>query len=505
MIGALIGAHIDAQFGVGGESTTLSISITDSSDPVPINTSFTYSVIVTNTGTSNATNLSVSISPDISIMVTSKSGSGWTFVTEDDGSVTANRIFLSPGAAPTIIVTVTSGSSAGTISTGVGAIANNASIVSASQDTSVIVPQTSLSVTLTDSVDPVLTAINYTYSAVVTNTGSNDATSITATITLDASLTFVSGSGTGWVVGAVGQVVTCTMATLAPGAAPTITITVTSGGSATTANSTADAIASNSPPATQATQATQVKLVTRDAAGAFRAPASLTEWQSFNAYWVAVGLANFPNLTPDSLYLCQESSGNLADSIGSVTLTANGSPTYQQTVSNCTRNGIGFSGAANQRCTAASGSGPNPATTSTMWLWRLDITSAPGSTVNVLLVSDGAINYRLLLTTTPKFQSAINGATNNGTSDPRTGFTMWADIQYDKTNLKSTCHTSQEKITNTFSSGVVDGRKGLGGATSWTGHAVYGVRFDGSKGEMSDAQIKALHTALNDGVAPPWS
>lgn len=364
---------------------------------------------------------------------------------------------------------------------------------------------TVLTVTLTDSIDPVITAVNYTYSSIVINTGSISATSVTATITLDSSLTFVSGAGTGWAIGAVGQVVTCTRATLAIGAAPTITITVTSGGSALTATSTADAIANNAPAATQAVQTTVVKLVSRDTAGTFRVPSSLTEWQNFNAYWTAVGLANFPNVIPASLYLCQESSGDLVDSIGSITLTANGTPTYQQTVTNCTRKGVGFNSGVNQRFTAGIGSGPNPATTSTMWLWRLDVTSSGIVTGNVLLVSDAVVNYKLLITTTPVFQVSINGLTNNGVSNPISGSTMWADIQDDNKNAKSTCHTGQEKITSTFSSLVVDGLKGLGGAVSWNGHAVYGVRFDGASAEISDAQIKALHTALNEGVAPPWT
>ncbi len=364
---------------------------------------------------------------------------------------------------------------------------------------------TTLTVTLTDSLDPIITSVNYTYSSVVTNTGSAQAVSVTATITLDASLTFVSGSGTGWTIGAVGRIVTCTRAVLDIGAAPTITITVTSGGSALTASSTADAIASNAPAAFTATQTTVTKLVSRDAAGAFLVPNTLTEWQDFNAYWVSIGLANFPNVTPASLYRCQEVSGDLADSIGAVTLTANGTPLYQQTVTNCTRKGVGFNEGANQRFTAASGLGPDPGTVSTLWLWRIDVTATPAAAGNILLVSDGVTNYRLLLSTTPRFQNVIAGLTTNGTFDPSAVSTQWVDIQDDKTNSKSTCHTSQEKITNTFSALVIDGRKGLGGATSWTGHAVYGVRFDGASGEITDAQIKALHTALSDGKAPAWT
>src|SRR5690348_250424 len=67
---------------------------------------------------------------------------------------------------------------------------------------------------------------------------SSDLNTISVAITLAASLTYVSSAGTGWSIGAVGQVVTATRATIAASAAPTFTITVTAGNTSVTATTT---------------------------------------------------------------------------------------------------------------------------------------------------------------------------------------------------------------------------------------------------------------------------
>jgi uncharacterized repeat protein (TIGR01451 family) len=76
---------------------------------------------------------------------------------------------------------------------------------------------------------------NDSFTITVTNNGPSAAAGpITVTDTLPAGLTFVSGTGTGWICGAVGQDVTCTNATaVASGASlPALTLTVLTGGAA---------------------------------------------------------------------------------------------------------------------------------------------------------------------------------------------------------------------------------------------------------------------------------
>jgi len=67
----------------------------------------------------------------------------------------------------------------------------------------------------------------FTYTLQVTNNGPAPATSVSVSDTLPAGVGFVDATGTGWTCSQTAGTVTCTMATLAVGAASPITITVT--------------------------------------------------------------------------------------------------------------------------------------------------------------------------------------------------------------------------------------------------------------------------------------
>ena len=86
-----------------------------------------------------------------------------------------------------------------------------------------------LSITKTDSPDPVATGGTLTYTIGVSNAGPNDASAVKVVDTLPAGTTFVSATGTNWTCTARHGTVTCnrTGGNLAPGAAPNITIVVT--------------------------------------------------------------------------------------------------------------------------------------------------------------------------------------------------------------------------------------------------------------------------------------
>jgi len=109
-----------------------------------------------------------------------------------------------------------------------------------------------LSVTKVDSPDPVFVGGTLTYTVTVNNAGPDTADNLTVTDTLPAGVTFVSAMGTGWTCNEAAGVVTCTRASLAVGAAPDITITVTAPSAAgtitnnvTVASTTADPVAGN--------------------------------------------------------------------------------------------------------------------------------------------------------------------------------------------------------------------------------------------------------------------
>jgi uncharacterized repeat protein (TIGR01451 family) len=97
-------------------------------------------------------------------------------------------------------------------------------------------PGADLSITKTDSPDPVTAGQTVTYTLQVTNNGPSNASSLTVTDTLPAGTTYLNATGTGWSCSHAAGVVTCTRASLTVGAAPAITITITApaqGGSIT--------------------------------------------------------------------------------------------------------------------------------------------------------------------------------------------------------------------------------------------------------------------------------
>ena len=207
----------------------LSVSKSDSADPVNATASFSYTVSVSNAGASTATSVSVSDTLPAGVGFVSASGTGWT-CGESGRVVTCTRASLAVGAAPNITINVTAPSNGGSIT-------NNASVSgsptdpvagndSASEMTTVTA-MADLSVSKSDSADPVLAAGSFSYTVSVSNAGPSTATSVSVSDTLPSGVAFVSATGTGWTCGEAGGVVTCTRSSLAVGAAPDITISVT--------------------------------------------------------------------------------------------------------------------------------------------------------------------------------------------------------------------------------------------------------------------------------------
>jgi uncharacterized repeat protein (TIGR01451 family) len=120
-----------------GGSTTMSVAITDSADPVITGgDAYSYSVTLTNTGSVDATSVSVAITLDPSLTYVSASGTGWA-CSQSGGVVTATRATAPAGAQPAITINVTTGGSALSASSSVVASAANASNATASQGTTV--------------------------------------------------------------------------------------------------------------------------------------------------------------------------------------------------------------------------------------------------------------------------------------------------------------------------------------------------------------------------------
>jgi len=84
-----------------------------------------------------------------------------------------------------------------------------------------------LSILMTDSADPVNPGDNITYTVEVSNLGPNPASDGVVKTTLPAGATFISATGSGWSCGEVDLVISCTMGSLAVGAAAPISIEIT--------------------------------------------------------------------------------------------------------------------------------------------------------------------------------------------------------------------------------------------------------------------------------------
>lgn len=219
--------------------------------------------------------------------------------------------------------------------------------------------------------------------------------------------------------------------------------------------------------------------------------------------WSMLGYA------PSGMWLAQEASGNLADTIGALTLTANATPLYQQAVAGWSRTASAFSQVTNQRFTAASGVGPNPASTSVLWVAYWVNQTAPGGLRGIL---HAGANVGIAMSNVGNvLRLSVVGVTADDSTTNPVGDDLVHPLAllYDRTNSRAVMATDEAKTVGTYNSGATDGAKGIGGATIATGAtpalsgAVYIFMFSGAAAEMSDAQLKTLFQTL--GWTVPWS
>jgi uncharacterized repeat protein (TIGR01451 family) len=218
-------------------SADLRITKTDLPDPVVLGNDLTYTITVTNSGPDAATGVTMTDPLPASmnfVSVTSASGS----CSESSGAVNCDLGTLAPGTAATITIkvtpTVTTPSAADAISN-TATVTGDAFVVdpkitnnSASASTRVYDPTwADVSVTKTDSADPVVLGNNLTYTVTATNHGPAMATGVSMTDTLPGSVTLVSAASASGTCSGSGGTVTCAIGNLAVGGSDAITIVVT--------------------------------------------------------------------------------------------------------------------------------------------------------------------------------------------------------------------------------------------------------------------------------------
>ncbi|WP_456695174.1 isopeptide-forming domain-containing fimbrial protein [Aeromicrobium sp. P5_D10] len=190
--------------------------------------SLTYDVLVTNHGPSDTDGpIVVEDTVPVGMTYKSASGTGWT-CDEDEGVVTCTHADgLVDDANSTFSLTFDIADDAGpaTVTNTVTVDGPNTDPKlpnNSDSDPTVIKDQANIKVAKAASADTVDAGDNVSWTIDVTNDGPSTADVISVVDTLPAGLSVVSISGSGWTCS--DSTISCTRATLAPGAAPTITV-----------------------------------------------------------------------------------------------------------------------------------------------------------------------------------------------------------------------------------------------------------------------------------------
>jgi hypothetical protein len=204
------------------------VSFVDAIDPINVGSTESWTLTATNTLASAATDGTVTATATLTgFSPVSASGTGWTCSVTGPSSISCSRgDSLAPSASfPPITITGTA-ATCGTNSTSASVSGGGPSAGSATSSTTVTC--TSLGVTKTDAVDPIVVGQTESWSVVVSNTGPG-LTSGTVTVTdaIPSAFTTVAATGSGWVCSVTGNNVSCTRSDTLPArsAYPAITIT----------------------------------------------------------------------------------------------------------------------------------------------------------------------------------------------------------------------------------------------------------------------------------------
>ena len=226
----------------------LSVTKTDSPDPVLVGGTLTYTLTAHNSGPSSATGVTLTDTLPAGVTYQSATPSQGS-CSQASGTVTCNLGTWRTEDRPPSQIAVTPQSA--------GTITNNASVTAAPADPSsannsasaqtTVNPVADLSVTKTDSPDPVLVGGTLTYSLTAHNNGPSGATGVTITDTLPAGVTYQSATPSQGSCGQASGVVTCNLGALANGGTATVAINVTPQNAGTITNTATVAGAQTDP------------------------------------------------------------------------------------------------------------------------------------------------------------------------------------------------------------------------------------------------------------------
>ena len=239
--------------------------------------------------------------------------------------------------------------------------------------------------------------------------------------------------------------------------------------------------------------------ITKDATKGWARPVSAAEWTELLS---GTGIPN-----PDSAWPCTEASGNLSDVIGSLTLSANGTPLYAQAAAGWAGTGVAADDNTTDGFRAASGVGPNPTTTSQAWLFVIALQAEPtaarviggintgsgtaGTSVRAQFNPSAGTNAPRILA-----NANVNGSLDHGAGD------YVFTLLYDRAGSRAKFYTDLETVTGTVPASIADGNKGVFCQTS-VGSAVcmYAAMWSGANAEgLSDANVATIRGRIQ---SPP--
>jgi len=205
----------------------LSVTKTDSPDPVNAGGEVTYTVTVTNEGLTDATGVTLTDTlPSTTTFVSASASQG--SCAHSAGTVTCNVGSLDQGASATATIVART--------TSAGTITNTASVSSNEGDrdpsdnsasaTTTVNAVADLSISLTDAPDPVHVGQSLVYTIVVTNGGPSAATGVGVSQSLPKNTGNASVTTTQGTCSIRKQVVTCSLGSVGVGGAVTIKVTV---------------------------------------------------------------------------------------------------------------------------------------------------------------------------------------------------------------------------------------------------------------------------------------
>lgn len=198
--------------------------------------------------------------------------------------------------------------------------------------------------------------------------------------------------------------------------------------------------------------------------------------------WAALDVAE-----PDHIWLAQEASGSLADSVGTATLLPVGTRLYQQTVPGWTTKALGTVYTTQGYWASTDASLPDLTTTSQTYLLYWRFLSAPTSTQHISLngyagSGGGALKLRSDADCKPvQYRGTTLGKTANSYCD---GVVHALLVQYDRTNSVMTITTERERKVETFAAALGVSFM-LGGVHNLEQQFLAAYAWDGAKGEMS--------------------